>query len=138
MYKNILIPVALEPEGDLSTALTAAKALIDEGGAVSLLHVVEDVPAFVAAHFAEAEGASARHREAAQAKLDEIASGAGFPVRAHVTSGHASRTILDEAEAIGADCIIISSHKPGLGDYLIGSHAARVVRHSKCAVLVVR
>ena len=37
-----------------------------------------------------------------------------------------------------ADCIVIGSHKPGLIDYLLGSTAARVVRHAPCAVHVLR
>ena len=53
-------------------------------------------------------------------------------------SGHAYNTILDEAEKSGADLIIIASHRPGLQDYLLGSTAAKVVRHANCSVLVVR
>jgi len=36
------------------------------------------------------------------------------------------------------DLIIVGSHKPGLQDYLLGSTAARVVRHAMCSVLVGR
>ena len=34
--------------------------------------------------------------------------------------------------------IVIASHDPGLVDYLLGSVAARVVRHAHCSVLVTR
>ncbi len=35
-------------------------------------------------------------------------------------------------------CIIVASHKPNVGDYLLGTTAARVVRHATCSVFVVR
>jgi nucleotide-binding universal stress UspA family protein len=55
-----------------------------------------------------------------------------------VKQGHSSNTILDEAEALGADCIVLGSHRPDYRDYLIGSTAARVVRHAQCTVVVER
>ena len=36
------------------------------------------------------------------------------------------------------DCVVIASHRPGLQDYLLGSTAARVVRHAACSVHVLR
>ena len=38
----------------------------------------------------------------------------------------------------GATLIVIGAHRPDLKDYLLGPHAARVVRHAECSVLVVR
>jgi nucleotide-binding universal stress UspA family protein len=55
-----------------------------------------------------------------------------------VLYGHPAQSILDFASNNGVECIVIASHKPGLSDYLIGSTAARVVRHAQCAVHVVR
>ncbi len=52
--------------------------------------------------------------------------------------GAPSAVILEEAERLGADAIVLGSHRPGLGDYLIGSTAARVVRHAQCTVIVER
>ncbi|MCP3868497.1 MAG: universal stress protein [Gammaproteobacteria bacterium] len=46
--------------------------------------------------------------------------------------------ILADAERSGADLIVIASHQPELSDYLLGSNAAKVVRHAKCDVYVVR
>jgi len=56
----------------------------------------------------------------------------------NIVEGHSGRTILDYAENHQADCIVVASHRPGLQDYLLGSTAARVVRHASCAVHVVR
>ena len=55
-----------------------------------------------------------------------------------IADGTIYKTIIDTAEDIGADLIIMGSHRPELQDYLLGPNAARVVRHSNKSVLVVR
>ena len=55
-----------------------------------------------------------------------------------VIDGIAHVGIVQLAREIGADMIVIASHDPGIVDYLLGSVAARVVRHAHCSVLVVR
>ena len=42
------------------------------------------------------------------------------------------------ADDIDADLIMIPSHSPTMSDYLLGSTAASVMRHAKCAVLAHR
>ncbi|MBS28951.1 MAG: hypothetical protein CL566_08540 [Alphaproteobacteria bacterium] len=37
-----------------------------------------------------------------------------------------------------ADIIVIPAHRPYVGDYLLGSNAARVARHADQSVLIVR
>ncbi len=32
----------------------------------------------------------------------------------------------------------LTAHRPEMDDYLLGSHAARVVRHAPCSVFIVR
>jgi hypothetical protein len=46
--------------------------------------------------------------------------------------------VLAEADAWGADLIIVGSHSPSMGTYLLGSNAQKIVRHANCSVLVVR
>ena len=52
--------------------------------------------------------------------------------------GHTAQTILNYAHENDIDCVVIGSHKPGLTDFFLGSTAARVVRHCRCAVHVQR
>lgn len=59
-------------------------------------------------------------------------------MKAEIVKGHTYRTIIDYAGSNDVDYIVIGSHKPGLSDYLLGSTAARVVRHAPCAVHVIR
>ncbi|RMH49041.1 MAG: universal stress protein [Alphaproteobacteria bacterium] len=136
MYKTILVPLALEHEGGWAPAIAAAKCLRDPDGRVELLHVIDEVPGFIAAELPP--GILERSRSEAEAALKRVADASGLSPKATVLSGHPSRTILDHAEAIGADCIVIISHRPGLEDYFLGSTAARVVRHAPCSVHVIR
>ena len=46
--------------------------------------------------------------------------------------------MLEVAEEIKPDQIVIGAHRPGLQDFLLGPNTARVVRHAKCSVNVIR
>lgn len=67
-----------------------------------------------------------------------IGAEANKKVRHIVATGRAYDEILHVAKTDGAGLIVIGAHKPDFKDYLLGPNAARVVRHSKCSVLVVR
>ena len=135
MYTNILIPVALDHEHDFAKSIAIGRTLLAEGGKITALHVVESVPGYVEQYL------PAGHAEEMQAhltaRLKETVSGAD-DVNAVIVHGHSSNTILDYAEAQGCDLIIVDSHRPGLQDFFLGSTAARVVRHARCAVHVLR
>ena len=55
-----------------------------------------------------------------------------------VAQGTVYKIVIDTADGIGADLIVMASHRPERRDYLLGANAARVVRHSEKSVLVVR
>ena len=53
--------------------------------------------------------------------------------------GGASAVILETAEAVGAELIVMATHgRTGLAHVLLGSVAERVVRHAPCPVPVTR
>lgn len=136
MFKNILIPVDL---GDISRAtdnFKRAAELIDDGGKITLINVVEDIPTYV--EFEMPENYAAKHLVSAQDHLENIVKNEGIKAGFDVLRGRPGPAILDYAEENDIDLIIMASHKPELMDYLIGSTAARVVRHAKCSVMVIR
>lgn len=135
MYKNILVPVALDHGPKTAAALDVARALRAEGGAITALTVMEAIPPYVAQYLPPDQEAHARD-EAEAALRAEL--GGVEDARVDVVTGHAGRTILEYAEEHDMDLIVIASHRPGLQDYFLGSTAARVVRHAPCAVHVVR
>ncbi|MCL1628642.1 universal stress protein [Roseibaca sp. V10] len=138
MYDSIVIAAALFNEGATTrAALNKAKTLLNPGGAVTLVHVIEEVPGYVAASIPK-EHMNARQRDV-QEQLDAMAASVeGLKVKAIIRHGQPSASILGAAKETTADLIMIASHKPGLSDYFIGSTAARIVRHAQCSVLVTR
>lgn len=135
MYSNILVAIALDHAQGNSEAIDLARRLLKEGGKITALNVVEDVPSYVANQI-PADLLSNRRTEAETELKSEL--GGVSDIACEVVTGHAGRTIVDYAAAKAHDCIIISSHRPGLQDYFLGSTAQRVVRHAKCAVHVLR
>lgn len=133
MYKNILVPIALDHGDHGAKAIAVARQLLDDGGRITLLHVLEDIPAFAAAYLPE--GALEKNRAAAFEKLTALKA---EDISIAVIGGHAYTSIIAHAKADGADCIVIASHKPGFEDYFLGSTAARVVRHAGCCVHILR
>ena len=134
MYKKILIPMALD-HGIGVSAIGIARQLLDEGGEIVALHVYEAPHSSVRTYLDDDTISSAF--QAARDRLKQrVADHEGVtPV---ILAGHTGRTIAEYADEIGADCIVIGSHKPGLKDYFLGSTAARVVRHAPCSVHVLR
>ena len=135
MYSHVLVPVSFDTERDSAGALAIARLLAGDSGHISLLHVIEQVPAYATSYLPE--GYQNEARKTIQARLTELAD--TLPdASAHVVEGHSGRTILDWAESHKPDCIVIASHRPGMQDLLLGSTAAKVVRHATCAVHVIR
>ena len=133
--KKILVAINTGREGGndlvLETADTLAKAM---DGELILVHAIEMIPAYVAAEIsmvvindrrdeveAEMAGLAAKCQNATSVVLD----------------GTPANRILEYAEEIGADLIVIPSHDPDLSTYFIGSVAGRIVRHAHCSVHVV-
>jgi len=62
----------------------------------------------------------------------------GFKVQGHVMHGVIYDEIMKAADKLNCGIIVIAAHRPELKDYLLGPNAARVVRHAKQSVVVVR
>lgn len=149
MTKNILAPVDL---ADLHTAETVLTAALDQtaatGARLTVLSVVPDFVGGLDYRYAirgETGGSAAYDvreivKEALE-RLNDLVSArapAGTSVDTIVRHGTVYEQIMQVAEEIGADQIVIGAHRPQLSDYLLGPNSARVVRHAKCSVNVVR
>lgn len=136
MYQNILVPVDLG-HGDVAAHIVrVARALAGAAGRITLLHVMDKPPAYVAPRI-PAEILQA-HRAENLAALEALSASVGGAERSLLLEGNVSTIILDQAAELGADAIVLGSHRPDYRDYLIGSTAARVVRHAACTVVVER
>jgi len=136
MYKKIIVPVDPAAVSVGEKILTKAKSLLDAGGEIVMLTIVEDIPGYLAIDVPVdlIEGAI----KEAKAKLVELKEKTGVAAHIEIRSGAPAREILAAAEEHKADLIIVGSHVPDFSNYFIGATADRVVRHSKISVLVDR
>ena len=140
MFRTILVPVDIDDVATSRPALDKAVALADaSGGTIRIIYVRSLVPVsfmeFVPPHF------DAAQQQEAEKRLMALVEGIRLPkerVTSTVTMGGIYHDVLQEADKIGADLIVVGSHRPTMATYLIGSNAATIVRHAKCSVLVVR
>ena len=135
MYTNILVPVSFEADRNAQGAMAIAKALSGEGATITCLHVMEQLPKYATEYLPadHMEKAKADVIEGLKTLIEGVENASTL-----VVDGHSSRTILAHADSNDVDLIIVASHQPDMSDYLLGSTAAKVVRHAKCAVHVLR
>ncbi len=137
MYARIIVAIDLENFAQGSALLARASKLLDAGGELRLVHVLEEVPGYIAAEL-PGDLAERRRAEAMVELRSMFDPASGLRIVPEVRRGGAAAQIIAAAEDSGAELIMIASHKPGFGDYFIGSTAARVIRHARCSVLVDR
>ncbi|MEE2946556.1 MAG: universal stress protein [Pseudomonadota bacterium] len=134
MYNHILIPVAPGHGAECSESVDAAQRLLAAGGRISVFSVLEELPSYVASYLSEKKIEESANEVTTELKNEIALDG----VDVNAVSGHPTNSILTWAEKHQVDCIVMSSHRPGLSDLLLGSTAARVVRHAQCSVVVLR
>jgi nucleotide-binding universal stress UspA family protein len=143
MYKTILVPIDLADAELAKPAIATALMMADQSNAtIRLINVLPLTPVMLAEYVpADFE---AQQRKAAEDALSIISKETGLTppqLTSAVRQGGIHQEILEEASAIKADLIVMSSHrphKPGIRTYFLGSNAGHVVRYAKCSVLVVR
>jgi nucleotide-binding universal stress UspA family protein len=140
MYRRILVPIDLADAELAKPAIASALMMAKEAdAAVRLVNVLAVTPVTLAEYVPP--DFEAQQRAAAQEAIAIVASETGLPpdrISTIVRQGNVDREILDEAEAMMADLIVMSSHRTGLRTYFLGSNAGHVVRYAACSVLVVR
>ena len=99
-------------------------------------------PDLMATHDFDMQGFELQQINDAREKLEKVAEtrvDRDINKTLIVKEGEAGHEILEAAENESVDLIVIASHgMSGLHHYLHGSVAQRVIRHTPCAVLVVR
>jgi nucleotide-binding universal stress UspA family protein len=137
MYDTILHPTD-GSEASMAAAEHAIELAAANGATVRFLYVV-DVSSLAADDFGtvlldtlEESG------QAAVGELRERAESAGVDAVTAVETGVPHREIVADAEASGADLIVMGTHgRTGLDRFLLGSVSERVVRTAGVPVLVV-
>jgi nucleotide-binding universal stress UspA family protein len=140
MFKRILVPVDLADTDLAKSAIETAVSLANaSGGSVRLINVLPATPVMLA-EYVPADF-DAQQRQSAEEALGIIAKESGLDpgrIAATVHQGGVYHEVLEEAQAWHADLIVMSSHRPAMKTYFLGSNAGHVVRFARCSVLVVR
>ncbi|MBN9004657.1 MAG: universal stress protein [Rhizobiales bacterium] len=140
MFKSILVPIDLADTDLAKPAIDTAISLSQSSnGTVRLLNVLQMTPVMLA-EYVPADF-DVQQRQSSEDALAIVAREAGLEpsrISSVVRQGGIYHEILEEAQAIKADLIVMTSHRPAMKTYFLGSNAGHVVRYAKCSVLVVR
>ncbi len=137
MFDHIMAPVDLTHIDQLTRALeVTADAARHYGAKVTFVSATTGAP-----------GAVAHTPEEFRQKLADFAETQGrqngYDAEAHALVLHDQAVDLDHAllkavEAIGADLVIMASHKPSLADYFWSSNGGAIAEHAAVSVMIVR
>ncbi len=108
---------------------------------VRVFHAAEPPTLFTAPEMAEyiPPEESAQEAIALVAKTADALRSAGISVTTDIVQGDPKTLIIENAEAWGADLIVLGSHgRKGLQRFLLGSVSETVMRHAHCSVEIVR
>ena len=140
MYKKILVPVDLtEPDFAKPAVDAAVELALRYDGIVRIVNVLPMTPVMLAEYVpADFDTQQRQSAEEAVAKLAKESGLDSTRLTTIVRQGGIYHEVLEEAELMGTDLIVMVSHRPALKTYFLGSNAGHVVRYAKCSVLVVR
>ncbi|MGL5386695.1 MAG: universal stress protein [Serratia sp. (in: enterobacteria)] len=142
MYKTILVPVDIAEDVLTEHALEHVVYLAKMSGAkVHFFHALPDASAFVTAYSFGIKEFENQAEVKAIEGLKKIMAAIDLPLERlsyTISFGSPRDEVLQLAEEIEADLIVIGSRRPSVKTYLLGSNAAAIVRHAKISVMVVR
>jgi nucleotide-binding universal stress UspA family protein len=139
MFQSILVPIDLADTDLAKPAIeTAASLSKSSNGTVRLVNVMPMTPVMLAEYVPP--DFDVQQRQSAEEALAIVARESGIESRrisVVVRQGGIYHEILKKP-LTSADLIVMTSHRPSMQSYFLGSNAGHVVRYAKCSVLVVR
>lgn len=139
-YKHILLATDLSTHSDV--VAKRARELADESKArLSVVYVMEHYPVAYGGEYsipidASLEESLEKKAKESLAKLSQKISIASSDQ--HLASGSVRLAVVDTAEEVKADLIVIGTHSHTGLAALLGSRASSILNHAKCDVLVIR
>jgi nucleotide-binding universal stress UspA family protein len=141
MYKDILFPIDITEESSWKEALPVVLEHIAAfNSRLHIMTVLSDGSMSLVQQYFPG-GSIERLTEQTQTALHDFVKKhipKDVEVQHVLAKGSVYECIIKTADEVKADLIVMSAHRPELRDYLLGPNAAKVVRHSKISVLVVR
>jgi nucleotide-binding universal stress UspA family protein len=139
MYRNILLPVDLGRPESWQEALSAVSPLAECFDAeLTICSVVSDLETIKSGEWLPISVEQKLFD--ARARLEGLAAGAPGDRSwgVEVTAGSVAGGILEIAERLEADLIVLIAHQPATLDYFRAANAIRVASRAKCSVLIAR
>jgi nucleotide-binding universal stress UspA family protein len=138
-YRSLLVPF----DGSISSekALLRAAALSKTDGAeISVLYVIPRYEEMM--DFFKTETIKKSLYQEAEKIVEgakKLASGLGLPIKAVVQEGHAGDKIVEIANTMKHDLIVVGTHGwSGMNKAIMGSTAERVIANASCPILIVK
>jgi nucleotide-binding universal stress UspA family protein len=142
MYRKILVPVDFTDKNQaaLDSAVQIAASGAEDGGEITLLHVIETIEHIDFKEMADFYRSLETRAAAKLFTLQETLHEKGARARHEVLFGKRAETIARYAEEHAVDLMILSSHQvdrdhPALG---LGSISYRIAIVARCPVLLVK
>lgn len=137
--QHILVPVDIEHSDSWKPSIAVAVDMARKFQAkLTVATVIRDIESIFRSYFPP--GYTWMH-EQVERELKGIAESV-VPADLHpaLEIGHGSiaREVVRIARDQNVDLIVLAAHRPEMKDYLLGTHAAAIVRHAPCSVFVVR
>ncbi len=135
-YQRVLLAFDFIKDDDETVIKKAISVVKETGAELSIVHAIEyPVPVV-----APLPGLFEAMESAAKEHLAKLGERLNVPSeRQLLVVGQAKRAILDVAEKLKVDLIILGSHgRHGLSVWLLGSTAQNIIQYASCDVLVVR
>lgn len=133
------VVVPLDFSDSSAPAINVARELTEDESQVHLLHVLVPLDAVApGVAFGELSDAS-REKHVRDFAAKFLVENSLPRLSLNVRIGHPGEEIVEFAESVSADLIVIPSHGyHGLKRFVLGSVAEQVIRHASCDVLVLR
>jgi universal stress protein A len=138
---TILCPVDFSDAAQKAVSY-AKEFAIGTGASIYLLHVIEPIPippVDASLNYVQIEEELEKAAEADLNALKVSLASTGLKVDGSLEIGNAADIILEKAEELKVNFIIMGSHgRKGLNRLIMGSVADAVIRKSDCPVLIVK
>lgn len=143
MFKNIVIPIDLTDKQSIKAMIPVAVNFIQSFDAIiNFIHIIPDFGMKIIEDYLPknwSKDQKRKYEEQIQSLIEEyIPYDMKSKVNLYVNRGAVYDEVIQYANEIRADLIIVSAVRPQLRDYMLGSNASKIVRHAAISVLVVR
>ena len=141
MFESVVVSVDLEQRELVPKLFVAARANLNpDSGTLHVVAVVQRFQSALVGSFFPKDFEAKLLAKATQ-QLDELVNAQeldGITPHPHIAHGTIYEEIIHVADQVGAELIVIAASGSDRKDFLLGPHAARVARHAKQSVMVIR